>query len=95
MKHSWVKLRLHHYICRKCGCGKVNAQDDRRLWVTTYHLPTGESKALRHTPQCEWGPKSLAYLERYDSEIAAFVAARLAARAAKAAAPVQPDEAHP
>jgi hypothetical protein len=93
MKHGWVKLRLHHYICRKCGCGKVNFQDDDRQWRQRYHLPTGATTVLRHTPVCEVGPKSQAYLDRYSVAIAEDAEARTAAKAARRAPPSE-REAH-
>ena len=67
-RHSWCKLRPHTYICRKCGCGKVN--DNREgVWITTYHLPTGKSVESRHVPPCEVGPKTKRYLDHYAYEI--------------------------
>lgn len=64
-RHRWVKLRLHVYICRKCGCGKVNAQDARGGWFATFHLPDGRSIAPSHVPPCEVGPRTPAYLAKY------------------------------
>lgn len=68
-RHRWVKLRIHVYICRKCGCGKVNAQRGGR-WVQTYHLPTGESRQLAKAPPCEVGPQTSRYLAHYAEDIA-------------------------
>lgn len=68
-RHKWVKLRIHVYICRVCGTGKVNAEE-HGSWFTTYHKPTGESVVSRHTPPCDVGPKTTKYLERYAAEIA-------------------------
>ncbi len=96
MRHSWVKLREHHYICQKCGCGCVNFQDHREQWASKYCLPTGEAKVLRHTPACEVGPKTQKYLDHYAVQIADAAAVRASAKAAKKAtkAPVGA-EAHP
>lgn len=70
MLHRWVKLRLHVYICRKCGTGKVNAHRGGE-WITTYHRPTGESVESRHVPPCEVGPRTRRYLATYSDVIAA------------------------
>lgn len=69
-RHKWVKVRLHVYICRQCGCGSVNAQDGNGGWFTTYHKPAGESEVARHVPACEVGPLTHTYLKRYESAIA-------------------------
>lgn len=68
--HRWVKLRIHVYICRCCGAGKVNSQRGGE-WITTYHLPSGKSIVSRHTPACEIGPKTAGALAKYAAEIAA------------------------
>jgi hypothetical protein len=67
-RHKWVKLRIHVYICTVCGCGRVNDNDEGD-WRTTFHLPTGESKVLRHVPPCDVGPLTPKYLARYESDI--------------------------
>lgn len=72
-RHKWVKVRLHVYICQKCGCGSVNAQDSRGGWFTTYHKPDGTSAIERHVPPCEVGPLSTTYLTKYASAIACAV----------------------
>lgn len=64
MRHKWVKLRLHVYICGKCGMGKVNANEAGH-WVTTYHLPSGESRPAAHTPPCAPGALTAKYLAKY------------------------------
>jgi hypothetical protein len=60
-----VKLRLHVYLCRKCGTGKVNAQDATGRWTPTWHRPDGTSIAASTTPPCEVGPKTAAALQKY------------------------------
>lgn len=67
--HRWFKLRLHTYICQKCGAGKVNAAEGK-TWRTTFHLPDGTSVSNGKTPPCEIGPKTAAYLAHYANEIA-------------------------
>ena len=67
-RHSWVKLRLHVYICRRCGMGKVNDPDAFR---TTFHCPDGAEVRGTKTPACEIGPRSLAALHKYANELAA------------------------
>lgn len=64
-RHSWVKLRLHVYICRECGTGYVNHQQPNGRWVRTYHLASGRSIALDHVPTCEKGPRTEAALRKY------------------------------
>lgn len=71
-RHRWLKLRLHVYICRKCGTGRVNAQVAGG-WRTTYHRPDGTSEVLSHVPPCERGPKTDAALAKYATELAAPV----------------------
>jgi hypothetical protein len=68
-RHRWLKLRIHVYICRTCGGGKVNALDGGH-WQTTYHLPDGRSIVLAKTPACVPGPRTRAYLAKYYDEIA-------------------------
>lgn len=72
-RHKWVKVRLHVYICRQCGCGSVNAQDGHADWFTTYHKPDGTSEVARHVPACEPGAFTAAYIKRYESAIACAV----------------------
>lgn len=69
-RHGWVKLRLHFYICRKCGTGKENVQKGDNYYETMYHLPTGESKFMKNTPACEVGPRTVKYLAKYAEQIA-------------------------
>jgi len=71
MRHKWVKLRIHVYICRTCGCGRVNAQDLSGRWFATWHLPDGHSIATAKTPECAIGEKTQVYLAKYAAEIAA------------------------
>ena len=77
-RHSWAKLRIHVYICRKCGMGKVNSMGDGG-WVATYHGPDGKSEPAQYVPSCERGPLTEKYLAKYAAEIA-----RAAARASEA-----------
>ena len=70
-RHKWVRLREHVYICRTCGCGKVNTLTGTpSFWETTYHTPDGQSRVLSHTPACALGPKSEAYLAKHALDIA-------------------------
>lgn len=77
-RHKWVKVRVHVYICTKCGCGSVNEQDARSNWFTTYHTPDGRSAVERHVPPCEVGQFTEAYLKKYESAIACAVPAQAA-----------------
>ncbi len=67
-RHSWVHLKVHVYICQKCGCGKVN-EGEGRSWRTKYHRPYGTSEYLQHTPPCEVGPLTEKYLAKYQAAI--------------------------
>lgn len=69
-RHSWVKLRVHVYICRKCGAGKVNAQRASGQWFVTWHLRTGESHDVPATPPCQVGPYTEKFLKKYEAAIA-------------------------
>lgn len=68
-RHRWLKLRLHVYLCKKCGCGKENVQKGDNYYETMYHLPTGESKFMKSTPACEVGPRTALYLAKYQAQI--------------------------
>jgi len=72
MRHRWVKLRIHVYICRTCGCGRVNDQDMSGRWFVTWHLPNGKAIATAKTPECATGEKTQAYLAKYAKEIEAW-----------------------
>ena len=54
-RHSWTKLKIHNYLCRKCGMGKRNAQDPNGGWFTTWHKSDGEAVVSAHVPPCETG----------------------------------------
>jgi hypothetical protein len=71
IRHSWVKIRIHVYVCKRCGMGKVNS-DGADGWQTTYHFPTGVSRIEHYTPPCEAGPLTPKYLAKYAKEIAAW-----------------------
>lgn len=71
MTHRWVKLRLHVYICRVCGCGRVNSVDFSGQWITTWYLPNGDSVIASRRPACQVGARTQAALTKYASEIAA------------------------
>lgn len=70
-RHSWVKLRIHVYICRKCGLGKVNAQRTSGEWFVTWHEPSGMSHTVKATPPCQRGSLTSQYLKKYEAAIAA------------------------
>lgn len=71
-RHRWVKLRIHVYICRDCGMGKVNVEPDSNAadWRTTYHFPDGTSRIETHVPPCVPGPRTADYLKKYEGQIA-------------------------
>ena len=70
MRHKWVKLRLHVYICRTCGTGKVNTPHAGG-WRAHWHTPDGRELVGTLTPDCALGPKTDAYLAKYADAIAA------------------------
>lgn len=70
MRHRWVRLREHVYICRVCGCGKVNEMIGNQ-WQTTYHRPDGTSVVASTVPVCLTGPITLAAVGKYADLIAA------------------------
>lgn len=63
-RHRWQKLRIHVYICWKCGTGKVNAQQGGQ-WIATFHRPDGSMVVGGHVPACEVGPLTEKYLAKY------------------------------
>jgi hypothetical protein len=69
--HAWVKLRIHVYICRKCGCGRVNWQNKNGEWVTTFHTSSGHSISSTRRPPCEVGSRTAPALRKYEAAIAA------------------------
>jgi hypothetical protein len=69
-RHRWVKLREHTYICRKCGTGRENAQDEYGNWFATFHRPDGRSVRLSHVPPCEPGPRTADYLAKHAEALA-------------------------
>lgn len=69
LRHSWVKVRIHVYICRWCGTGRVNAQTRSGDWFTTFHRPDGSSIVDSYVPPCEAGPRTAAALAKYRSAI--------------------------
>ena len=64
-RHRWVKLRVHCYICRDCGTGRVNAQMSSGEWFTTFYRPNGEAVVSPTVPPCEVGPRTDQYLSHY------------------------------
>lgn len=68
VRHKWQKLRLHVYICWKCGCGRVNACV-KGQWQTTFHRPDGTSVVSAHVPPCEVGSLTQKYLARYSDQL--------------------------
>lgn len=56
LRHSWLKVKLHIYICRKCGSKKVNVEKSPNNWVAEWHTPDGDVIELRHAPPCAAGP---------------------------------------
>lgn len=71
-RHSWVKLRLHVYMCKKCGTAYENKQDRTGGWFRTYYLPDRSQKNLSHVPPCEPGPMTAKALEKYRSAIECY-----------------------
>jgi hypothetical protein len=60
-RHAWTKLRIHVYVCRRCGTGKENEQRGVE-WVTTYHRSDGSSVESARVPPCDVGPNTGLYL---------------------------------
>lgn len=71
-RHRWVKLRLHTYVCRLCGTGRVNSHDETG-WCATWHRPDGADVVGGPTPPCTPGPRTAAVLTEYALEIAIAV----------------------
>lgn len=68
-RHSWVKLRVHVYICRTCATGRVNFQSRGGGWFTRFHLPNGGNIVDSRVPPCEPGRHTAAWLAHYQREI--------------------------
>jgi hypothetical protein len=63
VRHSWLKLKPHTYICRKCGMGKVNVEQSPGQWVARWSTPDGDEIRMALTPTCAPGPKTAERLE--------------------------------
>jgi hypothetical protein len=70
LRHRWVKLRLHVYVCRVCGMGRENSQRDNGQWFITWHRPDGVSLQAVRTPRCELGALTDKRLKHYATAIA-------------------------
>lgn len=59
MRHSWFKLKKHHYMCKTCGMGRINVAVDG-AWVAEWHFPNAAGDIIRQalTPLCELGDKT-------------------------------------
>ena len=68
-RHSWVRVKVHVYVCCVCGTGKVNARDEAG-WAATFHRPDG-AEVIGSTPPCTVGPRTAAALTKYSVEISA------------------------
>jgi hypothetical protein len=68
-RHRWYKLRVHVYICTRCGTGRVNAQRTSGEWFTTFHRPNSHSVVSPRVPPCERGPHTEKYLAKYAIEL--------------------------
>lgn len=71
--HSWFKVKLHNYICDKCGVRKINVvQGDS--WTTEWHLLDGSTRRQPLAPACVEGSETtarLAWLASFKAQIAA------------------------
>lgn len=56
--HAWVKVKLHNYVCQKCGMRKVNVEKSRGQWIAEWHKPDGAVVELRLSPACAPGPQT-------------------------------------
>jgi hypothetical protein len=68
-RHRWCRVRVHCYICTRCGCGRVNEEAKGR-WIVTFHAPDGRAIVGGPTPPCRSGRHTAAYLAKYESAIA-------------------------
>lgn len=64
-RHSWVKLRIHVYMCRSCGCGYENKQTAGGEWYREYYRPDGRNEVSTYVPSCERGIRTDAALRKY------------------------------
>ena len=70
VRHAWIKLRTHVYLCVRCGTGRVNAEGRAGTWTTTFYLPNGATLIDLHVPPCEPGPRTAAVFSKYAEPIA-------------------------
>lgn len=68
-RHAWCRVKVHVYVCTKCGCGRVNEDMGRGHWRTRFYKPDGTAEDYV-TPLCVIGPKTAAALRKYESAIA-------------------------
>lgn len=70
-RHSWAKVKLHCYVCRKCATCFENRQDRVGGWFRTWSLPDGSRLHSFTTPPCEPGRTTEKRLQHYAAAIAA------------------------
>jgi hypothetical protein len=73
-RHRWVRLWEHTYICRQCGCGKLNKEKGPNRWETEYSMADGTVAVRSLTPPCEVGeltPLRLRHLANWEAKQAA------------------------
>jgi rubredoxin len=54
-RHSWVRIREHNYMCKKCGMGKINIQVGDKEWEQNYLFPDGTEGRRSRVPPCAPG----------------------------------------
>ena len=54
-RHSWVRIREHNYMCKRCGMGKINIQTGEKSWEQNYLFPDGTEGRRERVPPCEDG----------------------------------------
>lgn len=70
VRHSWVRLEIHRYGCRKCGTCYENRQDRGGGWLRAWFLSDGSKRFGERTPPCGAGKLTGKRLQHYAPSIA-------------------------
>lgn len=75
-RHSWLKLRLHVYMCIRCGAGYENIQDRTGGWYRRWFLPDRSTVNTLRTLPCEPGPTTAKRILHYSAQLLALADGR-------------------
>lgn len=73
-RNRWVKIKIHWYVCAKCGMVCENFERDG-VWRSRYFFPTDPptTRVEHHVPECVPGPKTPERLAKFNDLITAAI----------------------